>query len=61
MSGLRRSQLRHGLNSATLMCALDSTDPLILQTALTNPIPVAHVEPAIDKVLSVSKVLHERP
>src|SRR5215211_1845185 len=46
---LRRSQLRRGLSSAISMSALDSTDPLILQTALTSPIPVAHVELAIEK------------
>jgi hypothetical protein len=49
LNGLCKSQLRHGLSSATLKCALDSTDPLILRTALTNPITAAHVELAIDK------------
>jgi hypothetical protein len=53
VNGLLRSQLRHGLSSATLMSALNSTDPLILQTALTNLMTVAHVELAIDKIFSV--------
>jgi hypothetical protein len=35
------------------MSALNSTDPLILQTALTNLMTVAHVELAIDKIFSV--------
>jgi hypothetical protein len=44
-----RSQLRHRLSTATLMSALNSTDPLILRTALTNLIPVARAKLAIDK------------